>query len=199
LGGDIFRMAGGGTGARAWRAYEASQDAVERGGLKGAVHEGGKWSELVHEALEVWEVEGLGAVAEGVGGVGVDFDHEAVGTDGDGGTGEGRDGPVVAGGVGGVHDDREVGEAFDGDDGGEVLSVSEGGFEGADAAFAEDDAIVALAEDIFGGLEEFVDGGGQTFLEENGFSGLADGLEEGGVLHVAGADLETIGVAGDEG
>ena len=68
-------------------------------------------SDSVGVGEKQWELvqgEGLGAVAHGFGGVVVAFDHDAVGTGGDSGAGEGGDELAVAGGVGGVDDDAAL-------------------------------------------------------------------------------------------
>ncbi len=70
--------------------------------------------------------------------------------------------------------------------------------EGSDAAFAEDDFAVAAGEDVFGGHEPFLDGGGEAAFEEDGLSGFADFKEEVEILHIAGADLDDIGVSLDD-
>ena len=52
---------------------------------------------------------------------------------------------------------RCVSSLSDGD-GGDVAGVAGGGFEGADAAFAQDDVGIAVGDDVFGGHQEFFDG-----------------------------------------
>ena len=73
----------------------------------------------------------------------MDFDDEAIRADCGCGDGDGIDHIGVACGVGGVDDDRQVGEAFEHGDDAEVEGIAEHGFEGADAAFAEHDVWVA--------------------------------------------------------
>src|ERR1700722_6792793 len=70
--------------------------------------------------------------------------------------------------------------------------------ESAHAAFAEHDVVVAFAQDVFGGHQEFVEGGGHAALEENWFFGAACPLGGGEILHVAGADLNYVGLLFDE-
>ncbi len=72
-------------------------------------------------------------------------------------------------------------------------------FEGADAALAQHDLRVAFGEDILGGHEQFFDGGHHTAFEQHGGARLAGGVEQVVVLHVARADLDHVGVFGDEG
>src|ERR1700730_13199720 len=70
--------------------------------------------------------------------------------------------------------------------------------ESAHAAFAEHDVVVAFAEDIFGGHQKLVERGGHAALEENWFFGAAGTLEQREILHIAGADLDYVGVFFDE-
>src|ERR1700731_1231514 len=70
--------------------------------------------------------------------------------------------------------------------------------ERAHAALAEHYVVIAFAEDIFGGHQEFVERGGHAALEENWFFGAACTLEQREILHGAGADLDHVGVFFDE-
>ena len=74
----------------------------------------------------------------------------------------------------------------------EVEGVAGAGLEGADAALAQDNVVVALAHDVLGGHEQLVDRAGHAALEQNRGLGLADLLEQGEVLGVAGADLHDV-------
>ena len=66
----------------------------------------------MHKVDKLWEVEGLVAVGKGFGGIGVDFDDEAVGANGFGGEGEWFDEGGFAGAVAGIDDDWQVAEFF---------------------------------------------------------------------------------------
>ncbi len=158
---------------------------------------GGEFGDIGGEFSEGIEGEGLLSVGECLFRVGVSFDHDAVCAGDDGGSGDGRDGPIDSDAVGGVGDDGEMGVVFDDGDSGDVEGISGHGFEGADAAFAEDDVVVTEGEEVFGGHEQFLDGGGHAAFEEDGFSESSGSFEEGEVLHVAGADLENVGGVGD--
>src|ERR1700737_948511 len=70
--------------------------------------------------------------------------------------------------------------------------------ESAHAAFAEHDVVVAFAEDIFGDHQKLVERGGHAALEENWFFGAAGTREQREILHIAGADLDYVGVFFDE-
>ena len=138
------------------------------------------------------------AVGEGFFRLMVDFDEEAIGTDGDSGAGERENFVALAGAVTGVDEDGEVAAFFDRGNNGEVESVAGKIGEGADATFAEHDVVVAFGEDIFGGHEEFVEGGRHAAFEENGELGAPGAFEEGEILHAAGANLDDVGVLLDE-
>ena len=101
---------------------------------------------------------------------------------------------AFAGGVAGIDDDRQMRPARGDGDAGDIQGISDGVLEGLDAALAEHDVAIALAEDVFGGEEPVFDGRGQAALEEDGLSHFADLAEEVEILHVAGADLEAIDV-----
>jgi hypothetical protein len=67
-----------------------------------------------------------------------------------------------------------------------------------DPPLAEDDVGVAAGQEVLGAHQPLLDGGREASFEEHRLAGLAGGAEEREVGHVAGADLEHIGVAGDE-
>jgi len=140
----------------------------------------------------------LHAVGEGlVGGV-MDFDEQAVGAYGHGGAGEGQYFVAFAGAVTGVDEDGQVAAFFNGGDDRQIESVAGMVGECAHAAFAEHHVVIAFAQDVFGGHQELVEGGGHAALEEDGFFGAAGALEQREILHVAGADLDNVGVFFDE-
>ncbi len=120
-----------------------------------AVDGGGDFFLGGHHIWEGFGGVGLGAVGEGVFGVVVGFDDEAVGAGRDGGFAHVGDEVGVAGALGGVDDDGEVGDAVDFGDDGEGEGVAAVGFEGADAAFAEDHVGVSGGDDVFVGEVEF--------------------------------------------
>ena len=72
------------------------------------------------------------------------------------------------------------------------------GLEGADAALAQDHVRVARGQDVLGGEQELLDGRGHAALEQHGLAHLAHAPEQREVLDVARADLEHVGVLGDE-
>ena len=83
-------------------------------------------------------------------------------------------------------------------DGGDVAGVARFGFEGANAAFAENYVGIAVGDDVFGGHQEFFDGAAEAALEKHGLAAFAERFEQHEVLHVARADLHHVGVLRDE-
>ena len=81
---------------------------------------------------------------------------------------------------------------------GDVAGVARGGFEGADAALAENHVGIAVRDDVFGGHEQFFDGGAEAALQQHGPAAFAERFQEHEVLHVARADLHDVGVLRDE-
>ena len=122
----------------------------------------------------------------------MDLDLQAVGTAGGRGERHGLNVAGVAGGVAGVGDDGQVRQVVQHRHGVEVEGIAGAGLEGADAALAQDDVVVALAHDVLGGHEQLIDRAGHTALEQDRSLGLADLLEQGEVLGVAGADLHDV-------
>ena len=79
----------------------------------------------------------------------------------------------------------------------EVEREARGGLERADPALAQDHVLVALLEDVVGGLQQLVERRRQPALEQHRLAELARDLEQRVVLHVARADLDDVGVLGD--
>ena len=75
---------------------------------------------------------------------------------------------------------------------GQVQRVAHAGLEGADAALAEDDVLVALGHDVLGAHDEFFQGVCQAALEQHRLFLAAHGLEQLKVLHVAGTHLDEV-------
>ena len=161
--------------------------------------------ERFEQRLEQLEVEGVGAVGFGVGGVVVDFEEEAVDAGGDSGAGEQRNELRLAAadavgrrgllhGVGAVKDDgRERahdGERAEIDD---QIVVAEAG-----AALGEEDALVAGGADLFDGVAHVPGGDELAFLDVDGAAGFAGGDEQIGLAAEEGGNLEDVdGFGGD--
>ena len=122
----------------------------------------------------------------------MDLDLQAVGTAGGRGERHGLNVAGVAGGVAGVGDDGQVRQVVQHWHGVEVEGVAGAGLEGADAALAQDDVVVALAHDVLGGHEQLIDRAGHAALKQDRSLGLADLFEQREVLGVAGTDLHDV-------
>ena len=96
------------------------------------------------------------APSEGVLGVGVAFDDQAVGPGGDGGPAHGRHEVRVAGAVRGVDHHRQVRHFVQGRHGRQRQRVADVFLEGADAALAEDDLLVAGVDDVLGRQQQLL-------------------------------------------
>ena len=101
------------------------------------------WCGLLEQPVEGGEVERLRAVGEGLVGVGVDLDQQAVGAGGQRGQGHRRDVIALAGAVAGVDQDRQVRQLLDRRDHRQVERVAAVVGEGAHAALAQDHVVVA--------------------------------------------------------
>ncbi len=163
-----------------------------------AMDDGCNLLDLVHHARELIGVDGLRAVGERLLGLVVHFDQDAVGADGDGGAGHGQHLVALAGAVARVDEDGQVAEPLHGGNDAEVERVAGVVGKGAHAALAEDDLVVALAHDVFGGHEELVERGAHAALQQHGHAQAAGVLEQREVLHVARADLDHVGPFGNQ-
>ena len=95
-------------------------------------------------------------VAQGMGGVVVDLDHQSVGTGSSGGDGHGFYHRCVTGGMAGVHHDGQMGHLAQRGDGGQVKGVAGRGLKGADAPFTEDDLLISAGHDVFGAHQKLL-------------------------------------------
>ena len=161
--------------------------------------------ERLKQRLEELEVEGVGSVGFGVGGVVVDFKKEAVDAGGDGGAGEERNELRLAAadtvgrggllhGVRAVKDDRgqraHDGERAEIDD---QIVVAEAG-----AALGEKDAPVAGGANFFDGVGHVPGGDELALLNIDGAPGFSGGDEQVGLAAEEGGDLEDVdGFGGD--
>ena len=122
----------------------------------------------------------------------MDFDEEAVRTEGNCTTAEGLNEIRAAAALAWVRNDREVGFLFGDSDGGEIERVTGIGLERADAPLAEEDIGVSVGKDVFGGEQPFFDPLAHSALEHDRFARTGTLDEELVVLRVAGADLKNV-------
>ena len=161
------------------------------------LHELRQLRHAAHQIVVILRRQGLRAVGKGLGRVRVHFHDQAVRAAGDGSEGHRLDEAPFAGAVARVHDNRQVRKVLDGGDGGKVEGVPRIGLVGADAALTENDVRIAFVQDVFGGVQPLVEGGGEAALQHDGLLGAADFLQQAEILHIAGADLQKVGILGD--
>ena len=137
----------------------------------------------------------MGPVGEGIVGVRVDLHDQPVGARGNRGQGERRDQRPAAGALRRVDDHGQVGELPNQRHRVDVEREAGRRLEGADPALAEHHVAVSLAQQVLRGQQPLLDGRGHPPLQHHGVAGAPGLLEEGVVLHVAGADLEDVRVA----
>ena len=70
--------------------------------------------------------------------------------------------------------------------------------EGAHTALAEDDVVIALAHNVLGGHQEFFQRRRDAALQQDGLAGASGALEQREILHVAGANLDDVGILLDQ-
>src|SRR5438309_3752480 len=122
------------------------------------------------------------------------FHEESVCSDGDRSAGEGKHLVAFPGAMAWVHKNRQVTAFFYGWNDGEVQRVAGKVGEGAHAAFAEHNVIVALTQNVFGGHEEFVESCGHSTFEQHRLLCASRPFQQRKILHVARADLYYVGV-----
>jgi len=128
----------------------------------------------------------------------MDLDDDGIGTDGDGRARDRTDQALLAGSMRRICYYRQVREFFGERHRSQVKRVARGGFEGFDSALAKGDLIVPSGKQVFGGEQPLFHGGrGAAFEKDRLFYG-GKPAQQGEVLHVAGADLEHVGVFADQ-
>ena len=100
--------------------------------------------------------------------------------------------------VRGVHQDRQVAHSLDRRHHRQVQRVAREVRERAHPTLAQDHLVVALGEDVLGRHQELLERRRHAPLQHHRLARLAHPLEQRVVLHVAGADLDGVGVALDQ-
>ena len=98
----------------------------------------------------------------------------------------------------GVDDDRQVRQRVTGRYGRDVEQVARRGVKALDAPLAEHDVRIAARQDVLGAHQQVDDRGAHAPLEQHRLAGIAHLGQQHKVLHVAGADLDHVGIAFDE-
>src|SRR6266446_1874500 len=89
-------------------------------------------------------------------------------------------------------------QALDGGHDAEIERVASVVGKSADTALAKHYVVIAFAHDVFGGHQELFERGGNPSLQQNRFARASGTLQQREVLHVAGADLNHVGVLLDQ-
>ena len=160
--------------------------------------DGGEIAHLPHELLEHLGEQRLRSVGERELGVIVHFDEQPVRADGDGRARERQHFLSLAGSVRRIHEDRQVRDPLDVGDRREIERVPGVVDERPHAALAEDHLVVALREQVLGRQQQLLDRGRHAALQKHRLAQASEPLQEREVLHVPRADLQTVGVLGDD-
>src|ERR1051326_944006 len=126
------------------------------------------------------------------------FDHQAIGTDGNTGSGQRRNHVIFPSSVRGSNDNGQVRDPAHGGDGGEIEGITRVLSEGTDTTFAQNDLVVSFSHNVFRRQKPFFQGGGHAAFEQNWQLGTADPAQKRVVLHVARADLDHVRVFFDQ-
>ena len=93
-----------------------------------------------------------------------------------------------------VDDDRQVRDPLNRRYDRQVKRISRMSRKGPDAAFTENDVVIALGHYVLGRKQKLLERGRQSAFEQHGLAGLADILEQRKVLHIAGTDLDAVAI-----
>src|SRR5271165_4002631 len=150
--------------------------------------------DLHHQLIELVGIERLHAIGQGVVGIVMDFNHQAVSSGSYGGACQRRDFVALAGTVAGIGDDRQVTQALHSGNHAEIERVARVIDERAHAALAQHHIVVALTHHVFGGHEKFFERRRNAPLQQYRLAGASGALKQREVLHVAGAELDNVGI-----
>src|SRR6185437_7720327 len=178
------------------RRIASSLLSVGRGDCRSdaAVDDGSELAQALHELGELIREERLRAVRHCLVRVRVHLHQQAVSASSNTCERECGNEVALADAVRWIAKHRKVRELLEHGDRGDVHGVARVGLEGADAALAKHEVVVAAGEDVFGGEQNLFDGGGDAALEQAGLAHVAELAEQVEVLHVARTDLEAVDI-----
>ena len=113
------------------------------------------------QAGKILRKKGLFSIAEGLGGICVDFHHKTTGAGGYSGPAQRRNPTGDPGGMAGIHQHRQVGKTLHHRNGGQIQGGAGAALVAADAPFTENDMGISLPQDVLGRGKPFFVGGGQ--------------------------------------
>src|SRR5438876_3419695 len=191
------RLAGAGPGRAIRRSGRARRCRSALRHSDRPAQRGGDGVNLFDKVGERLWGQGLGTIGEGDLRLGVHLDHQPVRARGDPCQRHGGHKGTPAGSVARVDDHGKVAQLLDERHRVEVQGIAGVGLEGPDAALAEDDLVVALAEDVLSGEQPFLDRRRHTPLEQDRLAQPTDFGQQWEVLHVAGTDLQHVNDVGE--
>ena len=159
-----------------------------------APHHSRDLPDLRHQLIELIGEDRLRPVRQRFIRLMVNLDDESVGADGDGSAGERRDFVAFAGALAGIDNDRQMAEPLHRRNHAQIEGIAGMVGEGADAALAQQHVVVAFAHHVLGRHQEFFQGRRHAALHHHRNLGPSGTLQQRIVLHVAGANLDDVGV-----
>src|ERR1019366_5294652 len=163
-----------------------------------AMHDRRDLLNLVHHARELVRIDGLRTVRERLLRLMVHFNHHTICTDGNRSARHWQHFVALARAVAWVDKDWQVAELLHGGNNAEVERITRVIGKRAHAALAEDHFVVALAHDVLGGHEKFVERGRHAAFEQHRHAQTASALEQRKILHVARANLHDVSPLRDQ-
>ena len=125
----------------------------------------------------------LGSIALRHGGIGVGLYQETVDAHCRAGTRQVADTVIIAHGMAGVKDNRQVGVPLDPRDTAQIQRETRFGLESANTTLTENDLIITATHDEVRAIHKLLQGGAKATLEDDGFATFAGGSEERMVVH----------------
>ena len=126
------------------------------------------------------------------------LDDQPVGAGGDRGECQRRHERRVAAGMARIDDHREMRLALEHRNRRDVERVARRRLVGANPALAQHDVVIPVRHDVLGRHQQFFNRRRQAALEQHGSPHATELGEQREVLHVARADLQHVGVLGDQ-
>ena len=149
---------------------------------------------LNHQAVELVGIQRLVAITEGAVWVAVYLDDEAVGSHRHRRPRQRGNLVALAGSVARIHDDGQMAEPLHRGNYAEIQRVAGVIRKRPHATFTQNDVVVTFAHDVLGRHQELFQRGRHPAFEQHRLARLASAFQQREVLHVAGANLDDVGV-----
>ncbi len=167
-------------------------------GLHFFLHHLRQFSQLIHQCFEFCESQRLLPVRQRFFGIRVNFDEQAIGAGGQRGFASGGHEFAIARAVRRIDDDWQMRQLFHCRHSQNVESVAGVSFKSPDTAFAEDDLLVALHENVLRSQQKFLQRRAHVAFQNDGLVGFAHFAQQVEIVHVARADTKNIHVFGQK-